>query len=121
MRKAQFTLPYLEYLLVLVLGVGLGMCVPVESHAQQIVHILNHSCQTITCANVTVSGTPTCPAPGWCTDNATPGQFPKCMPQMSIDCDESAKWGTKNCGSGICVPGGAACGYTLNFCIPPGP
>lgn len=118
MRTAKFTLCCLGYVLVLVLGVGLGMCVPIKSHAQQILHFNDHVCQQITCANVSVTGVTNCAPPNWCTDITTTGQFWKCMPQPLVECDESAKWCTKQCALGTCSVTGLGCSYTLNNCVP---
>jgi hypothetical protein len=116
MRTALFRPTYLAHLLVVVLGAGFGMCVPVESHAQIAAHT-NHHCPTITCANVAVQNQ-SCLAPNWCNDIATGTQFPKCMPKPSEYCEESPQWGSTNCPAGVCMPAGTRCAYTLNHCIP---
>lgn len=117
MRMRQFTLPYLNQMILLVVGVGLGMCVPVVSHRRQIHTHDDHKCQEIKCANVQVQNA-SCLAPSWCNDATTVTKFHKCMPQNAVTCAESAQWGTTNCNQGICVPGGYECWYTLNHCVP---
>ena len=118
MRTTELALRWLAYPLLALLGVGLGLLLPVEAQAATIDRHSRHECKYITCTDVSAQNE-TCPSPGWCRDTTTLGQFPKCMPvDANIDCDESSKWGKKTCGAGFCSTTNAPCSYVLNFCIP---